>query len=37
MASVEIRDVRKSFGTTQIIKGVSVPISDGEFVVLVGP
>ncbi|MEQ1611195.1 MAG: sn-glycerol-3-phosphate ABC transporter ATP-binding protein UgpC, partial [Hyphomicrobiaceae bacterium] len=33
----EIRDVRKSFGTTQIIKGVSVPISDGEFVVLVGP
>ncbi len=37
MASVDIRDVRKSFGTTQIIKGVSVPISDGEFVVLVGP
>ncbi len=37
MASVEIRDVRKSFGTTQIIKGVSVPIADGEFVVLVGP
>ncbi len=37
MASVEIRDVRKSFGSTQIIKGVSVPISDGEFVVLVGP
>ncbi len=37
MASVEIRDVRKSFGTTQVIKGVSVPILDGEFVVLVGP
>jgi multiple sugar transport system ATP-binding protein len=37
MASVDIRDVRKSFGTTQIIKGVSVPIADGEFVVLVGP
>jgi multiple sugar transport system ATP-binding protein len=37
MASVEIRDVRKAFGPVQIIKGVSVPIADGEFVVLVGP
>ena len=37
MASVDIRDVRKAFGATPIIHGVSVPISDGEFVVLVGP
>ncbi|MEI8143839.1 MAG: sn-glycerol-3-phosphate ABC transporter ATP-binding protein UgpC [Alphaproteobacteria bacterium] len=37
MASVEIRNVRKAFGATQIIHGVSVPIEDGEFVVLVGP
>jgi multiple sugar transport system ATP-binding protein len=37
MASVEIRDVRKSFGATEILHGVSVPIDDGEFVVLVGP
>ena len=37
MASVDIRDVRKAFGPVQIIKGVSVPIADGEFVVLVGP
>ncbi|QCI64642.1 ABC transporter ATP-binding protein [Phreatobacter stygius] len=37
MASVDIRDVRKAFGSTPIIHGVSVPISDGEFVVLVGP
>jgi len=37
MASVEIRDVRKSFGVTEVLHGVSVPISDGEFVVLVGP
>jgi multiple sugar transport system ATP-binding protein len=37
MASVDIIDVRKAFGTTQILHGVSVPISDGEFVVLVGP
>ena len=37
MASVEIRDVRKAFGSVQIIKGVSIDIQDGEFVILVGP
>src|SRR5947207_2297141 len=37
MASVDIRDVRKAFGTTQVIHGVNVSIADGEFVVLVGP
>ena len=37
MASVDIVSVRKAFGTTQILHGVSVPIADGEFVVLVGP
>ena len=37
MASVEIQDVRKSFGPVEVLHGVSVPIADGEFVVLVGP
>jgi multiple sugar transport system ATP-binding protein len=37
MASVVIRDVRKSFGSTAVLHGVSVNINDGEFVVLVGP
>ena len=37
MAAVEIKSVRKSFGATEILHGVSVPIDDGEFVVLVGP
>jgi multiple sugar transport system ATP-binding protein len=37
MASVAIRDVRKAFGSTQVIHGVTVNIADGEFVVLVGP
>ena len=37
MASVALKDVRKSFGATQIIKGVSLDVADGEFVVFVGP
>ena len=37
MAAVEIRNVRKAFGATAVIHGVSVDIADGEFVILVGP
>ncbi len=37
MASVKIQDVRKSFGGFEVLHGVTVPIEDGEFVVLVGP
>jgi multiple sugar transport system ATP-binding protein len=37
VASVSIRNVRKSFGSTEVLHGVSVEIADGEFVVLVGP
>src|SRR5512144_602763 len=37
MANVSIRNVRKAFGSTEVLHGVSVEIEDGEFVVLVGP
>jgi multiple sugar transport system ATP-binding protein len=37
MASVQISDVRKSFGGFEVLHGVSIPIEDGAFVVLVGP
>ena len=37
MASVEVRDVRKSFGSLEVIHGVNIEIKDGEFVILVGP
>jgi multiple sugar transport system ATP-binding protein len=37
MASVEINTVLKSYGTHQVLHGVSVDIADGAFVVLVGP
>jgi multiple sugar transport system ATP-binding protein len=37
MASVEIQNVRKSYADLETIKGVSVEVPDGAFVVLVGP
>ena len=37
MGSVALRDLCKSFGGTEIIKGITLDIADGEFVVLVGP
>ena len=37
MASVEIRNVVKRYGKTQVVHGVSIDIADGEFVVVVGP
>ena len=37
MATVDIQDATKSFGSTRVIRGVSIDINDGEFVVLVGP
>jgi multiple sugar transport system ATP-binding protein len=37
MASVEISDVRKSFGSTEVLHGVDIDIHNESFVVLVGP
>jgi multiple sugar transport system ATP-binding protein len=37
MASVEIENIRKSYGDHPVIHGVSIGIKDGEFVTLVGP
>jgi multiple sugar transport system ATP-binding protein len=37
MATVSIRDVRKRYGSTEVLHGVSVEIEDGAFVILVGP
>jgi len=37
MATVTIRNVRKSFGQTEVLHGVNVDIDDSEFAVLVGP
>ena len=37
MAEVQIRNIVKRYGTTQVVHGVSIDIADGEFVVVVGP
>jgi len=37
MANVAINNVGKFYGAVEVLKGVSVDISDGEFVILVGP
>ncbi len=37
MASITLRDVRKSYGNAHVIKGVDIDIQDGEFCVFVGP
>lgn len=37
MASIEFIDVRKSYGTMQVVHGINVTVADGQFVVLVGP
>src|SRR5205807_10560696 len=37
MAAVTIAAVEKWFGSTHVIRGVDIGITDGEFCVLVGP
>ena len=37
MASLTLRDVRKSYEAAEVIHGVDLDIKDGEFVVFVGP
>ena len=37
MASIELANVRKSFGTVEVIHGIDLAVAEGEFVALVGP
>ena len=37
MAKLSLSNLRKSYGDTEILHGVSMEIEDGEFVVIVGP
>jgi multiple sugar transport system ATP-binding protein len=37
MAHLELKNIRKSFGAVEVIKGVDLDIRSGEFMVFVGP
>jgi multiple sugar transport system ATP-binding protein len=37
MGALSIRNVRKAYGTTEILKGINIEVEDGEFLILVGP
>ena len=37
MALVELRNVKKNYGSLEVIHGVDAVVADGEFIVIVGP
>jgi multiple sugar transport system ATP-binding protein len=37
MGALSIRNVRKSFGAVDILKGIDIDVEAGEFLILVGP
>lgn len=37
MATLTLNNVKKSFGKTDVIHGISIDVADGEFIVIVGP
>ncbi|WP_375573982.1 sn-glycerol-3-phosphate ABC transporter ATP-binding protein UgpC [Ahrensia marina] len=37
MATVDLDSVKKRFGTTEVLHGITTSIEDGEFIVIVGP
>jgi multiple sugar transport system ATP-binding protein len=37
MASLTVKNVTKKFGSVEVLKGISLGIEPGEFLVLVGP
>jgi len=37
VSTVEFKDVRKSYGQTEVIHGVNLEVNHGDFVVIVGP
>ena len=37
MSALAVRDVHKRFGPVEVLKGINLEMSSGEFTVLVGP
>ena len=36
-AIVEVKDVHKSYGKNEVLKGISLDVEEGEVVVMIGP
>ncbi|MGK9054343.1 ABC transporter ATP-binding protein [Neorhizobium petrolearium] len=37
MGSLQLKSIRKAFGTHEVLKGIDLDVKDGEFVIFVGP
>ncbi|MBP1843122.1 multiple sugar transport system ATP-binding protein [Rhizobium petrolearium] len=37
MGSLQLKSIRKAFGTHEVLKGIDLEVKDGEFVIFVGP
>ena len=37
MGTISLKNINKSFGSTEVLKQLSLDIQDGEFLTLVGP
>lgn len=37
MGSLQLKSIRKTYGTHEVLKGIDLEVKDGEFVIFVGP
>ena len=37
MGALRLRDIHKSFGSVEVLKGIDLEVEDGEFIIFVGP
>ncbi|MET3855308.1 MULTISPECIES: ATP-binding cassette domain-containing protein [unclassified Rhizobium] len=37
MGSLQLKSIRKTYGTHEVLKGIDLEVNDGEFVIFVGP
>lgn len=37
MGSLQLKSIRKAYGTHDVLKGIDLEVKDGEFVIFVGP
>ncbi|MGO7201354.1 ATP-binding cassette domain-containing protein, partial [Rhizobium ruizarguesonis] len=37
VGSLQLKSIRKTYGTHEVLKGIDLEVKDGEFVIFVGP